>query len=147
MLSVGKRIRLISLAMLIGLAQAPCANAADTVETQTLVYLDTLRNLKAEGDTATMQANNEAMDKAWKFFGENKAAVLPVLRANLAAELAKPHPSDLLLLDIGHYLFLQNESGDRDLAKRALYAVDLSASMVKVNHQALFELTLGVAST
>jgi hypothetical protein len=117
---------------------------AATLEQETITQLNVIRAIKAGGTEAANAAYNKQMDAAWQFFAANKPQVLPILRSQLQAELAREQPSDLILLDIG--FFLTNEtSEDKLLARDALFRLNPRAAIVQTSRLELFELTHTVA--
>ena len=80
--------------------------SSQTIEKQTLTHLDKIKAIRADADEKTTAVYNKSMDDAWNFFNANKASVVPILRREIAIELRKATPNDLLLLDIGYYLGL-----------------------------------------
>ena len=92
-----------------------------------------------------MDRYNKQMDDAWKFFRANKAEVLPLLRKELSAEMRRPRPSPLVLLDIGYFIRLQDTPADRELGRQALFAVDGNAEIVRWNSQQFFRYAHAVA--
>jgi hypothetical protein len=61
------------------------------------------------------------MDEAWKYFEANKAAVLPLLRRKLSEQISAPAPSQLVLLDVGHFLYEEAAASEATLAREALF--------------------------
>jgi hypothetical protein len=71
--------------------------------------------------------------------------VLPILRKQLKAEIAREQPSDLVLLDIGFFLN-ENEAGEgKSLARDALFRLNPRSPVVEANHKELFEFIHTVA--
>jgi hypothetical protein len=134
------------LACAVALIASSATAGAATVEQDTLSRLDQLRAIEAEGDAASISRYNAQMDDTWKFFAVNKSTALPVIRNEMALELAKPKPSNLMLLDIGYFLYLQEQQADKDLAKRALFALDTNATIVSWNDDQLFRFSHAVAA-
>ena len=118
---------------------------AQTIEQQTLAHIEHLRTVRTDADEKTTDAYNQRMDAAWKFYNANNAAVLPILRRELTRELQKAQPNNLVLLDIGYYLRLQNEVQDKELGKAALFKLDPTADIVWLNQQQLFKFAYAVA--
>jgi hypothetical protein len=114
------------------------AHAASTEE-ETGKWLATIRAIKPEGGRDSTDRYNKQLDDAWKFFTANKATVLPILRRELSAELRKEHPNQMLLLDIGYFIRLQEDRSDKDLGRQAFFAIDSSAEVVRWNGQQLFQ--------
>lgn len=87
---------------------------------QTMTYLETLKAMRAGADEKTTADYNKSMDEAWKFYNDNQASVLPILRREIALELQKAKPNDMLLLDIGYFLRCkrghQTKSWERQLS-------------------------------
>jgi hypothetical protein len=120
--------------------------ASQTIEQQALTHLQNIKAVRADADEKTVAGYNKAMDEAWKFFNANKASVLPILRREVTAELAKATPNDMLLLDTGYYLRLQPENSDKELGKAALFKLNTAAEIVHLNQQQLFDFAYAVAS-
>ena len=108
-------------------------------EKETMKWLSTIRAIKPEADRDATDRYNKQLDEAWTFFGANKAAVLPVLRRELSAELAKDEPNQMLLLDIGYFVRLQESQADKELGRQAFFAINSDAEIVRMNSQQLFE--------
>lgn len=70
-----------------------------------------------------------------------------MLREQLAAELRNPRPNDLLLLDVGFFLQMENAPEDKALAKSALLAIDATAPVVRQNTRELFEFSSSISSS
>jgi hypothetical protein len=122
----------------------PLATAA-SVEQDTLAKIERLRAVTTGSGAKPVGDYNKQMDEAWKFFDQNKKQVLPILARELDAEIKKAKPSDLVLLDIGSYLSLQEDVSYRATAKRALFALNPSAEIVQWNFQQLFNFTYAFA--
>ena len=140
-------IHFIALLMLV-LSTSPMlladARAAST-EQETLRHLKQLRALPADASPDRLRQHNEAMDEAWKFYHGHRDEALPVLRRELAAEVHKPKPAPLLLLDVASYLYLDGEPEDRMRSLQALLAIDPDAPTIQANFDQLFRLTHGLA--
>jgi len=122
------------------------AQAAST-EQETLQRLSQLRSLPADATPEQLRQHNEAMDEAWQFYHAHHDEAMPVLRRELAAELKRPKPSQLLLLDVGSFLYLDGGVEDRKRALQALLAIDTQAPIVQANFDQLFRLTQGLATS
>jgi hypothetical protein len=123
------------------------AAAAATVEQEVESRVEALRNIKAGQSGEIVRGYNAQMDETWKYFSANRDAALPVLRRKLAAEIARPSPDFLVLLDVGHYLQNKGEPGDRELVANALFRVDPKAAIVRDNQQQLFYYTHRLADS
>ncbi len=86
------------------------------------------------------------LDAAWRWFGNNKAQALPVLRRELALELKKARPNQLVLLDVGYFLRAQGESADKALALAALLRIDPEGPAATAQGQQLFRFVHAMAS-
>jgi hypothetical protein len=106
--------------------------------------VDRLRAMKA--DSGLTVEYNRQMDAAWKLFNTHRDRALPILRAELASEMAKQRPADMVLLDIGYFLHRSGETSDKDLARNALFALDPTTELIRWNGQQLFYFTHGVAA-
>ena len=124
-----------------------CAGSvsAQTIEEQALAHLGKIKAIRADADEKTVAEYNKSMDAAWTFFGANNAAVLPILRREVTAELQRSAPSDMLLLDVGFYLRLQPDSTDKELGKAALFKLNPASEIVNLNQQQLFDFAFAVA--
>ena len=90
-------------------------------------------------------AVNAKLDEAWQFFSANESTVMPLLRLELESELALEQPNQMLILDIGRYVRLQPDAGDKELGLRAFFAIDPDAEVVRWNDQNLFMYAYDVA--
>ena len=106
------------------LALAAVSSAAATPEQETLDRLARMRAMPAANAGQEAQQQRRDLDAAWRWFGNHRTAALPVLRRELAAELKKPQPSQLVLLDVGYFLRALGDPADRALSMRALLAID-----------------------
>ena len=113
---------------------------SSTVEQETLVKLGQLRAVSTGPGSKPAAEYNSQMDAMWKFFNENKNEVLPILARELEAEMTHTKPSDLVLLDIGYFLAMQNNSYKK-IAKRALFTLTPSTEIIQQNFQDLFNFT------
>lgn len=111
---------------------------AATIESEALAHLEKIRSIKAGVDSKTIEQYNKQMDDAWKFFDANKKTSLPILREQLEKEIKRQSPNNLILLDIGYYLHRQDARPDKDLAKQAIFGLDVKAEIVRANLQQLF---------
>ncbi|QGZ38311.1 hypothetical protein IP92_01381 [Pseudoduganella flava] len=119
------------------LCAAAVAGAA-TPEQETLDRVARMRAMPAAAVDQDAQQQRRDLDAAWRWFGNNKTAALPVLRRELAAELKKAKPNQLVLLDVGYFLRAQGEPSDRALATQALLAIDADGIVPKTQSQQLF---------
>jgi len=142
----GTFARRLALAALVALSW-PMACHAGSVEQMTLLHLTQLRSVQATADENAIARQNRQMDEAWRYFSANKAGALPVLREQLAAELRKPHPNNLVLLDVGYFLQLQDAPQDKELSKSALFSLETTDRLVQWNIKELFEFAHLVAAS
>ncbi len=119
---------------------SPSGKAA-TLEEETLVHIGELRAIRADQDKATIATYNKQMDNAWTFFNANRSQVLPILRAQLKEEIARKEPSDLVLLDIGLFVYKNDDPAGKSIASEAFAKLNPLAPVVKENHQELFDFT------
>jgi hypothetical protein len=127
------------------LAIFAAASLAANLEQETLKRLDQLRAIEAGGDSEAADRYNSQMDEMWAFFSANKKSVLPVLRRELSLEINKDRPNNLFLLDIGYYLRLQDSPSDKALGREALFKLDTTDEIVRLNQQQLFRFAHAVA--
>lgn len=120
-------------------------SAAD-IERETLKRLGQLRAMKADVDAKAIERYNTQMDEMWRFFDANKPLALPVLRRELAREITEARPNNLLLLDTGYFVRLQDSPADKQLAKEALLKLDPTDKTVRQNQQQLFFFAHNVAA-
>jgi len=119
------------------LAVASYASAAPP-EQDTLERLAQMRGLPAAATPQDAAGQRREMDAAWRWFGNHKAEALPVLRRELAAELKKAKPNQLVLLDVGYFLRAQGEPADRALSLKALLAIDRAGIVPQTQAEQLF---------
>jgi hypothetical protein len=132
---------LVSAALAVGLALPA---AAQDAEREVSRHVEALRAMQP--DPARSDEYNREMDDAWKDFDAHRVRALPILRSTLIAEAKRAEPSQMVLLDVGYYLYTHGAAIDKDAALAALLAVDTRAPMVRHNQQQLFYFTLSVAS-
>ena len=137
-------VRVTCSATLLFATLATNANAA-TLAQDTADWLEKIRAVRVSEDEALIAKFNSDMDGAWKFFLANRAAVLPLLRAELKSEIAKPAPNQMLLLDIGYFVLQQDDPLGQPLALDALFRIDPSQPVIQWNIKQLFEFAHGAA--
>jgi hypothetical protein len=120
------------------LATVAAATLAATPEQETLERLARLRAMPVATAGQAAQEQRRELDAAWRWFGNNKTAALPVLRRELAAELKKPKPNQLMLLDVGYFLRAFGEPADRALSMAALLAIDPAGPVPPAQGEQLF---------
>ena len=135
------RILAAAAALAMGLALPALAQDAERDVSR---HVEALRAMQP--DNARSDEYNREMDDAWKDFDARRAKSLPLLRATLVAETKRADPSQMVLLDIGYYLYTHGGGVDKDAALAALFAVDPRAPIVRHNEHQLFYFTLSVAS-
>jgi hypothetical protein len=137
------RLLIVPLALLAAL----CSHAvlAATIEQETVQRLNKIRALPPDVSPERMRQHNEEMDEVWQYYHEHRNQSLPVLRKELAKELKSKSPSQLLLLDVASFLYLDGELDDRKQALQALLAIDPSTGTIQSNFDQLFRLTQGLA--
>ena len=106
-----------------------------------------IRAMQAPSGDAATREQNRTLDNIWRFFGDNKPTALPVLRRELAAELRKPQPDQLLLLQVGHFLLRLGDLKDQQQAMQALLAIDVESPSVKASNEQLFRFVHAAAAT
>jgi hypothetical protein len=149
-------LRARAVAAIAALALAGCAliggkGAADTApvptaQRQAAAHVERLRAVRAATRPEEAQTFNRYLDEAWKFFLANPKDALPVIRRELAAEMARTPRNDFILLDLGFFLHEHGEPQDRAPARDALLALDPNAPVIRFNEQELFEFAHAVAS-
>jgi hypothetical protein len=117
-----------------------------TAQRQALAHVDRLRTIRAAKSPGEAQTFNRYLDEAWKFFLASPKDALPVLRRELAVEMARKPRNDFMLLDLGYFLHEHGEAQDRAPARDALLAVDPAADVIRFNEQELFEFAHAAAS-
>ena len=118
---------------------------AATVEQETLTHVANLKAIKSGQPQATIQTYNKQMDEAWKFFYANKAKVLPVLQSQLKDELTSAQPNDLVLLDIGMFVYKNGGDEGKKLGGDALQKLNPHSPLIQANFQELFDFTYSLA--
>ena len=124
-----------------------CASRSDaaTLEEEVVSRLNGLRSVEIVDDAQRTADFNAQMDAAWQYFAANEKEALPVLRAQLRAELALPHPNDLVLLDVGLFLYKSGSAENRAVALDALERLDMRAPIVTGNRRELFDFLHAIA--
>jgi hypothetical protein len=110
----------------------------DTLEAKTLARLEQLRAVQAGQSAEVNDAYNEQMNATWELFSTHKEEVLPILRSRLRAEIARQVPSDLILLDVGFFVYLNDGAEGKEVSLDALTRLNLESPLVLANHQELF---------
>jgi hypothetical protein len=118
---------------------------AATLEQETVSKIEQIRAIKAGQNNATMATYNQEMDAAWKFYASHKSEILPILRAQLKAEINREQPSDLVLLDVGLFIHENDGTEGKALAREALFRLNPRAGTINENWKELFELAHGAA--
>lgn len=137
------RLLIVPLALLAALFSHATLSA--TIEQETVQRLNKIRALPPEVSPERMRQHNEEMDEVWQYYHQHRDRSLPVLRKELAKELKSKSPSQLLLLDVASFLYLDGETDDRKQALQALLAIDPSTGTIQSNFDQLFRLTQGLA--
>jgi hypothetical protein len=112
---------------------------AATIEAEVATKLDHIRAMQAGQSKEVTKIYNQQMDEAWQFFTANKQQVLPILRKELKAELAREHPNDLLLLDIGFYIHQNDGAEGQAIGLDALFHLNPRAPILSENISELFD--------
>jgi hypothetical protein len=120
-------------------------STAATLEQETITRIDQIRAIKEGQSHETMETYNRQMDAVWKFYTSHKSEILPILRAQLKAEIARDQPSDLVLLDVGLFVHESDGVEGKALARDALFRLNPRAAIVNENYKELFELTHAAA--
>lgn len=137
---VGSVLVILLLAVGIGAAQPV------SIEEETMKRLTVIRAIKPEGDREATDRSNKQLDEAWEFFRANKPTVLPILRRELSEELRKGEANQMLLLDIGYFIRLQEDPSDKELGRLALFAIAPDAQIIRGNGDQLFRFAHAVAT-
>jgi hypothetical protein len=116
-----------------------------TLEQETTVRIEQIRSIKAGQSTETVATYNQQMNAAWQFYLSHKPQILPVLRGQLKAEIAREQPSDLVLLDVGSFLHENDGAEGKALAREALFRLNTESAVIGENHKELFELVHAAA--
>lgn len=143
-ISLPRRPLLATLLAALMLSTAAHGHAA-TVEQDTLTHLNHLRAIRADQNSAATIRYNQDLDAAWKFFLSHKAQSIPVLAAQMQAELKLKQPNDLILLDTGLLLYTYGGAPEKALAVDALTRLDPESAIVRANFKELFDFTFAVA--
>jgi hypothetical protein len=130
---------------LLGMLAAATTTGAATLEQEATARIEQIRAIKAGQSDATMATFNRQMDAAWKFYASHKPEILPILRAQLKAEIAQKQPSDMVLLDVGLFIHENDSPEGKTLAREALFRLNPRAAVVNENWKELFELVHGAA--
>jgi hypothetical protein len=138
------RSRLFSCAVLLA-AAGGIEGRAGPLEKETAQRIDQLRSIQAGRDAATTAAYNKQMDAAWQFFSDNKVRVLPTLRSELKTEFVRHPPNDLVLLDVGFFLYRNDGAEGKAVGIDALAKLNPRAPVITANIDELFRFTYAVA--
>jgi hypothetical protein len=114
-------------------------SSATTLEQETVTRVNQLRTVRVDQGSKSFDAYNKQMDDAWKFFKSNKTLVLPILRSQLKDELRRAQPNDLVLLDIGFFLHLNDGDEGKALGLDALFSLNPNDPVIVANGKQLFE--------
>jgi hypothetical protein len=125
-----------------GADKAPIPNT----QRQAMAHVQRMRGIGAAASPEEARKFNVWLDEAWKFFLANPKDAVPVLRRELAVEMARKPRNDFMLLDLGYFLHEHGEAADRAPAREALLALDPAAPVMRFNEQELFEFTHAAAS-
>jgi hypothetical protein len=120
-------------------------SAAATLEQETTARIEQIRAIKAGQSGQIIDTYNREMNAAWQFYAAQGPAILPILRDQLRAEIARDQPSDLVLLDVGLFVHENDSAEGKAIARDALFRLDPRAAVVNENRKELFELTHAVA--
>jgi hypothetical protein len=135
-MKVAERSTIAALMAALALAAAPAFAAP--AEQDFVARLAAMRALPAAADAKAAAEQRRELDNNWRYFGDNKAAALPVLRRQLAAELRQPKPNQLLLLDVGYFLRALGDPSDKALSTQALLAIDAESPLITGQSEQLF---------
>src|SRR5436305_5086066 len=124
--------------MLAMLLAAALPTRPATMDEEVSRRLEMLRAVKVGKSREVTEKYNVQMDEAWKYFEANKPAALPLLRRKLSEEIRAPAPSQLVLLDVGHFLYEEGAASDATLAREALFRLDPASEIVRWNQHELF---------
>jgi hypothetical protein len=126
------------LSLLSVLALAEGARAA-TLEQETIARLDQIRAIRPGQGAETLATYDRMLDATWQFLNSHKPAVLPILRGQLSAELARNQPNDSILLDVGFFLHENDDSPEgKALARDGLFRLNPRSAVVSENRNELF---------
>jgi hypothetical protein len=117
-----------------------------TAQRQAAAHVERMRTIRAASSPDEARRYNAWLEEAWKFFLANPKDAVPVLRRELAVEMARKPRNDFMLLDLGYFLHEHGEARDRAPAREALLALDPAAAVMRFNEQELFEFTHAAAS-
>jgi hypothetical protein len=121
------------------LAFAASTARADSLEQQIDRHLEQVRAIRVVSDEKLLDQYNKEMDTGWRLYAADKAHSLPILRSRLKAETAAPRPSDLVLLDTGYYVYLNDQAEGKAVALDALAHLNFQDPIVVSNNKELFE--------
>lgn len=110
-------------------------------------HIDSVRGIRTTEDKEALKQINQRMDAAWHYFEQNRATAVPVIRREVAAELAKPARDSFFLLDLGYFLLLKDRAASAKLAVNALNAVDPADEVVQWNFNQMYKFAALAAST
>lgn len=106
-----------------------------------------MKGITVSQDDAENESTNQRLDEVWKFLRDNKNYALPRLAKELKKELKASRPDDYFLLDAGHFLFLEGDKSQRELAIQALLKLNPNSPVVQASFTQLFHFAYDVAKT
>ena len=150
MKAIRMSLRIAALAIAASAAVPALAQDPNSTEGQVRARVEAMRAVVvapgAPRDPARIEAITKQMDDTWQFFDSNRAKALPVLRAELAAEVRRPGRNPFVLLGVGFYLYTHGDKADREPAKAALFDIDSTAPIIRWNYEQYFYFVHSVAA-
>jgi len=129
------------------LSLAASNSFAASFEDDVASSLGRLREVRVVSDPKLIAQYNSQMDAAWKLFSSDKGRSLPLLRAALQSELRASKPSDLLLLDAGYFVYVNDTAEGKASAMDALAHIDFRTPVVAANKRELFDFMYAVSKS
>jgi hypothetical protein len=116
-------------------------------EAEAARHVGALRGIRTTDDQEALKALNQRMDAAWRYFEQNRAVAVPIIRREVAAEVDKPKRDSFFLLDLGYFLLLNDRPASAKLALAALDGVDPADEVVQWNFNQMYKFAALAATT
>ena len=123
----------------------PHGFASKDLRVETKKRLQIVRSVSLNPTKSDINKYNLKRSKIWNFFLTSKRITLPILERELKAEIEKKDKNDFFLLEVGHFLFLQGSTVQKNKAVQALYSIDASKISKSFNFNKLFNFTYRVS--
>ena len=123
-----------------------CRMTPEAIEKKVSLNIEQLRNIELPKDSKEAKEYNKLMDNHWKFYQNYKEETISLIDSCLYKEIDCKKPNDLILLDLGYYLYLNGTDEQKKLAVLALYSINTNQQIIDFNFEQFFRFTHAVAS-